>query len=107
MEGSNPYTSQMRTFAAIEKLATDEGNLATVAASDILKCFNIAFLTEKYGDVPFSEAVHGRDGDLFPKFDSQKEIYEWMFTALDNLYPEGKENLLTECWIEITDTGKK
>ncbi len=84
MEGSNPYTSQMRTFAAIEKLAINEGNLATVAASDILKCFNIAFLTEKYGDVPFSEAVHGRDGDLFPKFDSQKEIYEWMFSTLDN-----------------------
>lgn len=83
-QGGNPYTNQFRTFAAITELATEEGNMATVAASDILKCVVGAYLTEKYGDVPFSEAVKGRTGELFPKFDSQKEIYESMFTILDN-----------------------
>lgn len=82
-EGSNPYTSQFRTFNAINKLATTEGNLANVAASDILRCVVGAYMTEKYGDVPFSDASEGREGNLFPKFDTQKEIYEQMFVLLD------------------------
>ena len=51
-QGSNPYTSELRTLGAINKLATEEGNMANVAAADILKCFVGAYMTEKYGDVP-------------------------------------------------------
>src|SRR5690606_13773286 len=65
-------------------LAVNEDNLATAAAADVLKCVIGGYLTEKYGDVPFSEAVTGRSGNLFPKFDSQREIYEYMFGLLDN-----------------------
>ncbi len=84
LEGSNPYTSDLRTLAAVTELATEEGNMANVAAADILKCVVGAYLTEKYGDIPFSEAVLGRTGNIFPKFDTQKEVYEAMFAMLDN-----------------------
>jgi hypothetical protein len=83
-QGSNAYTNELRTLAAITELATSEGNMANVAAADILKCVIGAYLTEKYGDIPFSEAVQGRTGNLFPKFDTQKEIYESMFKMLDD-----------------------
>lgn len=83
LQGSNPYTSQFRTLAAVTKLATNEGNMATVAAADVLKCVVGGFLTEKYGDIPFSEAVEGRSGNIFPKFDSQQKVYESMFAMLD------------------------
>lgn len=82
-QGSNPYTREFRTLAAVTKLATKEGNMATVAAADILKCVVGGYLTEKYGDIPFSEAVEGRSGNIFPKFDSQQEVYESMFAMLD------------------------
>lgn len=84
MEDANPYTKQFRYVAAIKRLAEDEGNAATAAAADILQCVSAAYLTEKYGDIPFSEAVQGREGELFPKFDTQKEVYEQMFAILDN-----------------------
>lgn len=83
-QGANAYTDQLRTLAAINKLATDEDNMANVAAADILKAVIGAYLTEKYGDIPFSEAIEGRDGNLFPKFDSQQEVYENLFALLDN-----------------------
>ena len=83
-DGSNPYTSVFRTFKALEDLATTENNKANVAASEILKCVNMAFLTEKYGDIPFADAAQGRTGVLFPKFDSQKAVYEGMFALLDD-----------------------
>jgi hypothetical protein len=84
MQDINPYTTCLRTLAAMTDLATNEDNMATVAAGDILKCFVGAYLTEKYGDVPFSEAVQGRSGSIFPKFDAQKDIYESLFAMLDN-----------------------
>ncbi|MFT3948982.1 MAG: SusD/RagB family nutrient-binding outer membrane lipoprotein [Agriterribacter sp.] len=83
-QDDNAYTKQLRTLAALTALATNENNMANVAVADILKCVVGAYLTEKYGDVPFSEAMMGRTGNLFPKFDTQKEIYESMFTMLDN-----------------------
>ncbi len=84
MQGMNPYISCLRTLAAVKELATSENNLANVAAAEVLTCVVGAYLTEKYGDVPFSEAVLGRSGNIFPKFDSQKAIYEYMFGLLDN-----------------------
>lgn len=83
-QGSNPYTQQLRTLGAVTTLATDENNMANVAVANILKCVVGGSVTEKYGDIPFSEAMQGRSGDLFPKFDSQKEVYELMFTLLDD-----------------------
>ncbi len=82
--GSGDEDGQLRTLAAVTKLATTEGNMANVAAADILKCVVGSYLTEKYGDIPFTEAVQGRTGDLFPKFDTQKVVYETMFSMLSN-----------------------
>ncbi|PVD53416.1 hypothetical protein DC498_05980 [Terrimonas sp.] len=81
--GDNAYTKQLRTLSALTELATNENNMANVAAANILKCVVGAYLTEKYGDIPFSEAMQGRTGNLFPKFDTQKEVYESMFSMLD------------------------
>lgn len=81
---ANAYIDHFRTLAAINTLAANEDNTANIAASDILKCVVGAYLTEKYGDIPFSEAVQGRTGNLFPKFDTQKEVYETIFSMLDN-----------------------
>ncbi len=83
-EGSNPYTYQLRYLSSLKTLATKEDNMANVAAADILKCVVGGYLTEKYGDIPFSEANQGRDGNMFPKFDKQQEVYEQMFDLLDN-----------------------
>lgn len=82
-QDDNAYTKQLRTLEALTELATNENNMANVAAANILKCVVGAYLTEKYGDIPFSEAMEGRTGNLFPKFDSQKEVYEGMFNLLD------------------------
>lgn len=84
IEVNNPYTYQLRYLASINALATKEDNLANVAAADILKCVVGGYLTEKYGDIPFSEANLGREGNMFPKFDTQREVYEQIFALLDN-----------------------
>lgn len=83
-EDSNPYTYQLRYLESLKPLAIEENNMANVAAADILKCVVGGYLTEKYGDIPFSQANQGREGEMFPKFDTQKEVYEQMFDLLNN-----------------------
>jgi len=97
-DGSNPYAipaSQtttgsgsgngiFRTCMALETLAKAEGNMANIAASEILRVVNLAYLTEMYGDVPYSKADLGRSGNVFPAYDSQKDIYTTMFGLLDD-----------------------
>jgi len=40
-------------------------------------------LTDTYGDVPYSEANLGKEGNVQPKFDRQKDIYADMFAKLE------------------------
>lgn len=51
----------------------------------IVKANATAKITDLYGDMPYSEAFQSRrvDGNLFPKFDAQEEIYKSILTDLE------------------------
>jgi len=52
--------------------------------------------TDLYGDVYYTEGLHGRDGILFPKFDDQKDIYPQLIQNLKDavaLIPAGTESI--------------
>jgi len=51
----------------------------------ILKAYMTAALTDIFGDVPYSEALNGKDGIIAPKYDSQEDIYTGAGGILDNL----------------------
>ena len=51
----------------------------------ILKAYLTAALTDIYGDVPYSEALQGKSGDVTPKYDRQEDIYLAPGGILDNL----------------------
>lgn len=62
---------------------SEEGNNLGKAVGEILLAYNIAAATDIYGDTPYSEV-----GDYVtypaPKADKQSEIYESVFTLLDD-----------------------
>lgn len=41
----------------------------------IFKAYASMALTDLYGNVPFSEALRGKEGIILPKYDNQKDIY--------------------------------
>jgi hypothetical protein len=51
----------------------------------ILKAYMTAALTDIYGDVPYSEALQGKSGNVTPKYDTQEAIYMAPGGILDNL----------------------
>jgi hypothetical protein len=48
----------------------------------IMKSWMFSLATDSYGDVPYSEALLGKDGIFFPKYDSQEDIYNGILADL-------------------------
>ena len=59
-------------------VATENERPAYVAALDILEVFIFVYITDRFGDIPYSDALKGREGleYVFPKYDDQKSIYD-------------------------------
>lgn len=49
----------------------------------ILDVWVTSLITDMFGDVPYSQANKGREGNLQPKFDSQEQIYRDLFAKLE------------------------
>jgi hypothetical protein len=51
----------------------------------IFKTFRVllfSFMTDMYGDIYYSEALKGREGILYPKYDHQQDIYAGLLSEL-------------------------
>ena len=53
--------------------------------AEALSIFTWQMLTDAWGDIPYSEAIKGRDGLIYPKFDSQQSIYSDLLRRIDAL----------------------
>jgi hypothetical protein len=53
-----------------------------LAVAKILKAYYMWHITDRWGDVPFTEALKGRE-NFTPKYDTQKSIYDSLFKLLD------------------------
>lgn len=51
----------------------------------INKAYMTMALTDLYGDVPYSEALKGKDGTVTPKYDAQRDIYLGAGGIIENL----------------------
>lgn len=79
----------------LETVLTTEFNTATsenqLAVAKILKAYFIWHVTDRWGDVPYSEALQGSD-NITPEYDTQESIYNSLFDLLeeaDNQIDEG------------------
>lgn len=87
------YNSPLEDLALIIKLNTDEAtknapnvitngsNKNQIAVSKILMAFYYQNMTDRWGDIPYSEALKGKEL-MTPKFDRQKEVYTALFKDL-------------------------
>jgi hypothetical protein len=78
------YAGPLRDLAQVKEYAKEAGagadNLEAVA--EILSQMNFQYLTDTYGDVPYSEALLLDSGVASPKYDAQKDIYYGMLARL-------------------------
>lgn len=55
----------------------------TREASRIIRAFAFLRLTDFYGNVPYTEANSGIEGNFFPAYDSQESVYTALFQELE------------------------
>jgi hypothetical protein len=79
------YTGPLMNLETVltSTLDANEGPVVNqVAVAKILKAYFYWFMTDRWGDIPYSEALKGKD-NFTPKYDKQQDIYNSLFTLLD------------------------
>jgi hypothetical protein len=89
------YTGPLAKLDHIIELNTNEetklevlgsgSNANQIAVARILKAYFFHFLTDRWGPLPYSQALSGGEegGTFTPSYDSQKDIYYALFDELD------------------------
>ncbi|MGL5113645.1 MAG: SusD/RagB family nutrient-binding outer membrane lipoprotein [Flavobacterium sp.] len=83
---NNSYIQLKTLKGIIEKCSTggtEAGNVTTLGIAQILYAYNLAILTDLFGDVPHSEALNSKV-NMQPKLDKQEVIYLEVFNKLND-----------------------
>ena len=73
-----------QNLTEIEKASTDPKDAGYKAIAMIMKAYLMQNLVDLWGNVPYSEAFMATEGNLKPKYDDQKVIYEDLIKKLDD-----------------------
>ena len=76
---------QLRNFRDIYTYGEELNQPGYMAIAQICDAWMFSILTDIYGDIPYTEALHGRDSNNFrPVFDKQEFIYSSLFDKLED-----------------------
>jgi hypothetical protein len=80
------YTAMdiLKLVDASIKLCEDRGSKVHQGIFTIFRALLFSYITDYYGDVYYSEALKGREGILYPKYDRQEDIYNGLLNELRN-----------------------
>jgi hypothetical protein len=87
-------TGQIKLIQAAIDIVHAKGLKNYEGIFTIFKSLLWSAATDLYGDIYYTEGLHGQEGILFPKFDDQKDIYPALILDLKNaaqLLAEGTE----------------
>jgi hypothetical protein len=83
---ANAWNSGYSTASRIQqmqKLAASKEMTNLVAVGGIFKVMTISFISDIYGDVPYSEALKADEGITQPTYDNQSQAYLGMLSELE------------------------
>lgn len=72
----------MNDFVNADSLASKDGNTNLKAVALTMKAYTAQATTDMFGGIPYSEAFKGDKGKIYPKYESQKEVYDAILTEL-------------------------
>ncbi|WP_442590015.1 SusD/RagB family nutrient-binding outer membrane lipoprotein [Pedobacter sp. AW31-3R] len=78
----NAYVVCLNNLNLLNKKALSTGNTNYQAISKVLTAYSLAYATDIWGDVPYTQALNGTDM-LTPVYDSQENIYKIIQSLLD------------------------
>lgn len=82
----NPYSSyynSLRDLNNVVEISTASGQNNYLGIAKVLRANMFSFMTDAYGDLPYSEATSAKEDVNYPKFDTQEEIYNGILADLE------------------------
>ncbi|SNR64447.1 SusD/RagB family nutrient-binding outer membrane lipoprotein [Lutibacter flavus] len=77
------YEDVISDAKSMQEIAIQEENNNMQGVAITLQAYGYAFLTDVYGDIPFSEAIKAGEGIISPVYDSQEAVYTGILAMLD------------------------
>ncbi|WP_430412022.1 SusD/RagB family nutrient-binding outer membrane lipoprotein [Kordia sp.] len=77
------YADVLNEVEALIPIATTSGSYRHIGVARIIKAYTLMTLVDYFGDVPYSEALQGDTGTVFPNVDSGSDVYDAAFAELD------------------------
>jgi len=113
------YSNAMTDLKNIIKLSSENTDYRLYGAmANIMLAYDLQLLTDGFGDIPYTEAGQGSE-NITPKYESQKAIYDSIFSLIDKgiaSFAEGgvitpkKEDLIfggdINAWVAFANTLK-
>ena len=79
----NAYTQELKNLQAVVDVGKSQNEPLLWGPAQVLRSLVFSYVTDVWGDVPYSEALRGDSGVVTPKYDAQKDIYTGLFADLD------------------------
>lgn len=76
------FTNMLTNLDFIIESAETEGNNNIKAAAMVLKAYTLQMLVDTYGPIPFSESGQAEEGNVYPAYDSEKDVYTGILSLL-------------------------
>lgn len=76
------YTNDLPDLRQVISKGKAAGHAAVYGPAMVLQTWDFSYLTDQWGDVPYSDALKADSGVVTPKYDAQKDIYAGFFVTL-------------------------
>lgn len=79
---NNSYTTDLINFRKVIAKGNAASQAGVFGPPMVMQTWEFDYLTDTFGDVPYSQAAKADSGITTPKYDAQKDIYAGFFTTL-------------------------
>lgn len=80
---TGPYSSELEDFQQVIKKADALKRGATSGPAQAMQAWDYSYMTDTFGDIPFSQALKADSGVFLPAYDAQKDVYNGLFALLN------------------------
>jgi len=76
------YEDNLEIIQVIKEKAEQENSPHYAGVVKVLEAVSLGYLTDFFGDIPYTDAFKGLEGNFQPEYDSQEQIYNTINTLL-------------------------
>lgn len=80
---TNLYSGGLQDFSFVRNQGLEDGAPNYAAIADILSAYSFQVASDMWGDIPLSEALQGKEGNLNPVYDPATQVYDDLIVMID------------------------